>query len=429
MLSSALASAGYRCDVALNGQSALTELERQPFDAVISDWYMDGMSGLELVETVAQRRPKLPVIIMSGQASGSSPDALARGAVHFMQKPLDLEQLRGLIQHAIADRAQAADTAIEDTILPISAVTRKLVERIQRLANSSAPVLIRGESGTGKELVARAIHDRGSRAQAPFVAVNTAAVPEHLLESELFGHVRGAFSGASNTRRGLLTEANHGTVLLDEIGDMPIGLQAKLLRVIQFGEVRPLGSDRAHRVDVRFLAATHRDLPARIEAGSFREDLYFRLNVLGLTVPTLRERRSEIPALVAHFLARARARHPDSPARFIAPDALRMMSDAPWPGNVRQLASMVERLVVFAESAVVTCNEVSEIEPSNALEASEELPSLEQAQRGFWSLEQLNQHYVDWVMNQVSRDKVNAAAILGVNVSTLYRWLRSRSVQ
>jgi two-component system response regulator HydG len=439
-LSNELALAGYRCDVALSGPAALSEVEHTPFDAIISDSSMEGMSGmsgLDLLQTLTRDRPGLPVIIVTGLSGGSASDAIDKGAFHYFTKPLDVEELRGVIEQAIGDRREPDELRREnlrhdDVLLPIGAETRALIARIERFATAQYPVLIQGESGTGKELVARAIHDRGARARAPFIAVNTAAIPEQLLESELFGHVRGAFSGATQTRRGLLTEADGGTVLLDEIGDMPLGLQAKLLRVIQFGEVRAIGSDRSHFVDVRFLAATHRNLKAWAEDGKFRADLYYRLSVLELTVPALRDRRSEIPALVTHFLARARERKPDSPVRVIAPDALRVLCEARWPGNVRELASTIERLVVLGLASVITCADLDlagmSVAPARAPapSAMAGASSLAQAQGASWTLDQLNHHYVDWTLAQVSGDKAEAARILGINISTLYRWLRDR---
>ncbi len=427
-LSAELALAGYRCDVALSGPEALRDMEQGPFDAIISDVHMEGMSGLELLQTLTRERPKVPVIMVTGVSGGSASDAIDKGAFHYFTKPFDVEELRGVIEQAIGDRnrpdqPQQDKTQQDDVILPIGTETRALLARIERFAASEYPVLIQGESGTGKELVARAIHDRGPRAGAPFIAVNTAAIPEQLLESELFGHVRGAFSGATQARRGLLSEADHGTVLLDEIGDMPLGLQAKLLRVIQFGEVRAVGSDRAHFVDVRFLAATHRDLKAWAEEGRFRADLFYRLSVLELKVPALRDRRSEIPALVTHFLARAREKNPGSPVRVIAPEALRVLAAAHWPGNLRELASTIQRLVVLAPAAVITC---ADLERAAQAAPPAGVGSLGQAQGGSWTLEQLNQHYVDWTLAHVGGDKAEAARILGINVSTLYRWLRQR---
>jgi two-component system response regulator HydG len=281
-------------------------------------------------------------------------------------------------------------------------------------------VIVRGETGVGKELVARAIHARGPRRARPFVAVNTSALPETLLEGEIFGHVRGAFTSAIQARRGLMTEADGGTLLLDEIGDMPLGLQAKLLRVLQFGEVRPLGSDRAHAVDVRVIAATHRDLAALVREGGFREDLYYRLNVLPVVVPPLRDRREDIPSLVAHFLAEARQRAPHSPVREVSAEALRVLTEAPWPGNVRELASAIERAVVFGTRAMVPAEALRQETPADSgvpWSFRDEEP---------WTLRRLSRAYTEWVLGQTAGNKERAAAILGIDLSTLYRWQRSR---
>jgi two-component system response regulator HydG len=423
-LSDELALAGYRCDVALSAPAALSEASLTPFDAIISDLRMDGMTGIDMLETLTRERPLLPVIIMTGFTGGSASEAMDKGAFHYFTKPVDFEELRGVIEQAIGDRKPIDDAHHKDVLLPTGPVARALIARIDRFASAQFPVLIQGESGTGKELVARAIHERGNRANAPFIAVNTAAIPEQLLESELFGHVRGAFSGATQNRRGLLEEAHKGTLLLDEIGDMPLNLQAKLLRVIQFGEVRAIGSDRSRIVDVRFLAATHRDLKAWVHEGKFRSDLYYRLSVLELNVPPLRDRRGEIPALVTHFLTRARSKKLDSPVRVIDPDALRVLTEAPWPGNIRELSSTIDRLVVLGDSSVITTADLELAGVAGATAPAES--SLARAQQGAWTLEELSQHYVDWTLAQVAGDKGEAARILGINVSTLYRWLRGR---
>jgi two-component system response regulator HydG len=387
-----------------------------------------------LLHAFKREKPQIPVIMMTGWEGASPSAAIDQGAFHLVNKPFDLDEMQGVIEHAIADsvRPRGTTKSTSDLLLPAGTCSRELLNRIDLLASSSAPVLIHGESGSGKELAARAIHARGPRARAPFVAINTAAIPEHILESELFGHVRGAFSGAAQSRTGLLLAATHGTVLLDEIGDMPLGLQAKLLRVLQFGEVRAVGSDRAQTVDVRFLAATHRDLPACIKAGSFRQDLYFRLNVLELRVPSLRERRAEIPGLISHFLQDAREKSPHSPVRYLTEDAIRALTRAAWPGNVRELANAIERLVVMGNSAAISASDVALLgllEPRNANDgeaatvAPEQADSLlSEAQRGIWSLAELNQRYVDWVLARTNGDKVQAARILGINLSTLYRW-------
>ncbi len=351
---------GNECELAADAASALGIVERQNVDAVICDVRMDGMNGFELLDRVKRTHPTLPVVVITGMGRiHDAVDAIKRGAFQYVTKPCDVDELRAIVASAIEERRRhAAGEGDRRASFPPALTSsleligngpsmRALQTSIDLVAASSAPVLVTGETGVGKELVARAIHARGARRGRPFVAVNTSAIPHELLESEIFGHVRGGFTGAVQARKGLLTEAEGGTLLLDEIGDMPIGLQSKLLRVIQFGEVRPVGGDRPHQVDVRVIASTHRDLPALIREGRFREDLDFRLNVLPVFVPPLRERREDIPALAAHLLGEACQRAPNSPVRSIGPEALQSLEGAPWPGNVRELASVIERAVVF----------------------------------------------------------------------------------
>jgi two-component system response regulator HydG len=297
---------------------------------------------------------------------------------------------------------------------------RELEGVIDLVARSSTPVLILGESGTGKERVARAIHARGLRAGQPFVALNTSAIPEQLLESELFGHVRGAFTGATQARPGLLSVANRGTLLLDEIGDMPLMLQPKLLRVLQFGETRPVGSDRFSHVDVRVIAATHRDLTELVHEGRFREDLRYRLNVIPLLIPPLRNRREDIPPLVARFLGEAHNRNLDSPVKSVSDDAMNLMVHAAWVGNVRELENAVERLVVLGHEEVVTVDDLDFLKNESSREIWAGLDASP------WSLKEMNQRYLQWVLERTGGDKVRAAGILGINLSTLYRRVHDR---
>jgi two-component system response regulator HydG len=420
---------GSTCDVAANAQDALELLGLRTFDAVVSDVLMEGMSGLELLDRIRKLQPLMPVILITGagQISGAV-DAIKRGAFQYFTKPCDAERLRAMVVEAIRSRSHelAPGPRRSQPLAPAPSkligdgpAMRSLHSSIDRVAMSTAPVLITGETGVGKELVARAIHEKGDRRNRPFVAVNTSAVSESLFESEVFGHVRGAFTGAAQARAGLLTEADTGTLFLDEIGDMPAGMQAKLLRVLQFGEVRPVGSDRPHRVDVRVLAATHRDLAAFVRDGRFREDLYFRLNVLPIVVPPLRLHPEDIPALARHFVSQAVQRAPHSPVRTIHEDALRVLSDSAWPGNVRELASAVERAVVFCSGEVLTPEHFQAAIPVRA-------PNLAwpPAEGTPWTVLRLNRAYTAWVLEQTGGDKPRAAEILGIDLSTLYRWQR-----
>ncbi|HEY5961880.1 MAG TPA: sigma 54-interacting transcriptional regulator, partial [Polyangiaceae bacterium] len=306
----------------------------------------------------------------------------------------------------------------DDGLVQVSQVMRDLAETIALVARSDAPVLILGETGTGKERVARAIHAGGRRANQPFLAVNTSAIPEQLMESEIFGHVRGAYTGAVQARRGLLAEANAGTLLLDEIGDLPLMLQPKLLRVLQFGEARPVGSDRMGQVDVRIIAATHRNLAELVREGRFREDLHYRLNVIPLVVPALRDRNLDIMPLVEQFLKAAQARNLQSPVTSFSDEAQHILIHANWPGNVRELENAIERLVVLGREAVVTARDLGFLQ---------RLPTQEPSTQGApCTLKQMNQRYLEEVLALTNGDKPRAAAILDIDLSTLYRWERAK---
>jgi two-component system response regulator HydG len=289
------------------------------------------------------------------------------------------------------------------------------LEAVERAAHSSAPVLLIGETGTGKDLLATRLHALGPRRHRPFVVVNAAALPAALLDSELFGHVAGSFTGATRARRGLIAEADGGTLFLDEIADLPIELQGRLLRVIENGRVRPVGADHERTVDVRIVAATHRDLATAVAEKRFREDLFYRLNVLAVHVPPLRERADDLPALIDHFFQRARAKSPRSPVSEISPAANERLLRARWPGNVRELSAVIERLVVFGQRPSV---EIIDLEAAGGGLAAE-APREE-----FVSLRELSLRHVETVLAHTGGDKAKAVALLGIDLSTLYRWKR-----
>jgi two-component system response regulator HydG len=419
---------GQGCEVASDAIAALEIIDRQTLDAVICDVVMEGMTGLELLDRVKRTHPALPVVLMTGKGGISQAvDAVKRGAFEYVVKPFRGDELRRVVASAIDGRHHPVETVRLSQPRPVGKLEivgsapamRTLQTAIDFVARSSAPVLVTGETGAGKELVARAIHDRSDRAHHPFVAVNMSAIPEELLEAEIFGHVRGAFTGAAQPRKGLFTEADGGTLLLDEIGDMSIGLQVKLLRVLQSGDVRPVGSDRTHHVDVRVIAATHRDLPQLVKDGRFREDLFFRLDVLSVFVPPLRDHREDIPALAAYFLGQACQRAPLSPVRSIGPDALRVLSDAPWPGNVRELASSIERAVVFGVDEMIDSDQLS------VARSGPPAPAWPFPRHAPWTLRRLSRTYAEWVLGEAGGNKERAAEILGIDLSTLYRWQRS----
>jgi two-component system response regulator HydG len=292
---------------------------------------------------------------------------------------------------------------------------------IERAAAAPFAVLIHGESGSGKELVARAVHHGSQRKDAPFVAVNCTALPESLLESELFGHSRGAFTGATAARSGLFVEASGGTLFLDEIGDMAPPLQAKLLRVVQLGEVRPVGADESRRVDVRLIAATHQNLEKKVEDGTFRQDLYYRLNVVPLAVPALRERNEDIPLLVEHFLARSRERNPHAIVERLSSELSLALTGYPWPGNVRELENVIERLIVVGGKVELDVADLQEIVPAVVSSERFAIPRDRMP-----TLRQLEDEYMTWVLGRCEGNKTRAAEILGVDVSTIHRRTRAR---
>lgn len=417
---------GYDCVIALDGDDALETLRKRECDLVICEIRSGEFTELQLFEQFKRIAPQLPVIV--GALHSSISDAIAavkRGVFQYLPKPYDLPVLLEHIAEATdgahrirkTTRPPAPSTGqLRGTLVYRSAVMQELVESIAFVARSTAPVLLLGESGSGKERVARAIHAGGARASQPFVAVNTAAIPEALLESEVFGHVKGAFTGASQARRGLLVEANGGSLLLDEIGDMPLMLQPKLLRVLQFGEARPVGSDRFGYVDVRIIAATHRDLGVLVDEGRFREDLRYRLNVIPLVVPPLRDRLEDIEPLANQFLEDAYERTPESPVRSISEGAMKVLREAPWRGNVRELENAIERLVVLGKNAEITTNDLAFLNENRVIR---NLPIDEVA---LGTLRQMNQRYLEQVLRHTAGDKVRAAGILDIDLSTLYRW-------
>ena len=358
LISLRLTSAGYRVRTADSGEAALAGLAVVRPGAVITDLRMPGIDGLQLFEAIHRQHPALPVIILT--AHGTIPDAVSatqRGVFGFLTKPFDSQELLQLVASALrlAGDAQTDSQAGGEWragIITRSPQMEDLLRQARLVADSDASVLVYGDSGTGKELLARAIHRASPRGDKPFVAVNCGAIPEPLLESELFGHARGAFSGAVQAHKGLFQAADGGTILLDEIGDMPLALQVKLLRVLQEGEVRPVGATQPIPVDVRVISATHRDLDAYKASGQFREDLYYRLNVVSLKLPALADRREDIPLLATHFLRRLAERY-KRPALTFAPDAMALLISAPWPGNVRQLLNLLEQAVALATTNVI----------------------------------------------------------------------------
>jgi two-component system response regulator GlrR len=357
LLAIRLQRAEMQVDTADSAARALASLQRRQPSVMVTDLKMDGMDGLGLLEQVGVKFPVLPVILLT--AHGTIPAAVAatkQGAFAFLTKPLNAEELIATINRAARSNALAL-TGERDAapqwrrgIVSRSAVMESLLQQVELIAASNASIIIESESGTGKEVLARAIHAASPRAQAPFVALNCTAIPEELFESEMFGHVKGAFTGAARERDGYFQSADGGTLFLDEVAEMPLAFQAKLLRVLQEMMVQPLGSDRAQKIDVRIISATNRNLEQAIASGNFREDLYYRLSVVNLQLPSLHERREDIPLLANHFLEQFKS---DGVARGFAPEATELLLAAPWPGNVRQLANVVQQCMVLCRSELI----------------------------------------------------------------------------
>ena len=359
LLTMRLTAAGYRVTAVTSAEAALTELQLKRPQLVLSDVRLPGKDGLALFDDIRTLHPSLPVILLT--AHGTIPDAVEateRGVFTYLTKPFDGKGLLDKIAEALSLSAPAHPARPgsapdwQTHIISRSSRMAEVLAEARMVAHSDASVLLRGESGTGKELLAQAIHQASARAAKPFIAVNCGAIPEALLESELFGHVKGAFTDAVSNHKGLFQAANGGTLLLDEIGDMPPALQVKLLRVLQEREVRPVGASQSIPVDVRIISATHRDLEAAMAAGDFRADLYYRLNVVTLSLPPMSERREDIPLLANHFLVTLAAKYGKRLSGF-APEALKALSTAAWPGNVRQLYNVVEQVCALSSTPLV----------------------------------------------------------------------------
>ncbi|MCU0252930.1 MAG: sigma-54 dependent transcriptional regulator [Acidobacteria bacterium] len=367
---------GYRVLEAASGEDALSVLSRAHPDAALLDIRMKGMSGLDALERIRALHPQLPVLMVSGHGTiETAVAALRLGAQDFLEKPLErevvLNRIAGLLERAHLREESASrrrDDEDRHRLVGASAAMLRVRELISRAGPAQATVLITGESGTGKELVARAIHRASSRSEGPFIKVNCAAIPDELIESELFGHERGSFTGATTRQKGRFARAHGGTIFLDEIGDMSLRTQAKVLRALQEGEIEPLGAGAPIRVDVRVIAATNKDLRAEIAAGRFREDLYYRLSVLPIPIPPLRERREDIAPLVEHLAQRVAEENNFRPRRF-SPAALAELAVRPWPGNVRELSNVIERALILAPGETVELDDLPGAEAPAAASA------------------------------------------------------------
>ncbi|HCD5017863.1 TPA: two-component system response regulator GlrR [Klebsiella pneumoniae] len=413
LLGMRLVSEGYSVVTAESGPEALRVLGREKVDLVISDLRMDEMDGLQLFSEIQKGHPGMPVIILT--AHGSIPDAVAatqQGVFSFLTKPVDKDALYKAIDEALEQRSPATDEAWRQAIVTRSPLMLRLLEQAGMVAQSDVSVLINGQSGTGKEIVAQAIHNASPRHDKPFVAINCGALPEQLLESELFGHARGAFTGAVSNREGLFQAAEGGTLFLDEIGDMPVALQVKLLRVLQERKVRPLGSNRDIEINVRIISATHRDLPKAMARGEFREDLFYRLNVVNLKIPPLSERTEDIPLLANHLLRQSADRHKPF-VRAFSSDAMKRLMAAKWPGNVRQLVNVIEQCGALTSSPVIGDALVEQaLEGENTA-----LPTFVEARNQF----ELN--YLRKLLQITKGNVTHAARMAGRNRTEFYKLL------
>jgi DNA-binding NtrC family response regulator len=430
-LAKILGAEGHSVVTAQSGDAALAILQQDCPDLVISDLKMNGMSGHELQAEIARHNPDVPIVIITAFGSiESAVESMRRGAIDFIMKPFTSRQLKIVVERALEQqelsrpvqhlRRELACSYAVDHIISGCRQMDELLDTVGRIADSSAGVLLTGESGTGKDLLARALHYQSRRAEAPFIPVNCAAIPATLLESELFGYVKGCFTGAHEDRLGLFQAAHHGTLFLDEIDEMPSGLQAKLLTAIESKRVRPLGATAEVAVDVRIVAATNTELEKAIAAGRFRADLYYRLSTVILQIPPLRERREAIPLLVKHFLMRAAAEN-GSPLPEIAPDALERLLQYSWPGNVRELQNAIQRALLFCRNDCIGSADLPaqirgvERADAPAKQACDRQPTLEQLERD----------YIHSVLSSVGGNRREAAGILRIDRKTLYRKLEA----
>lgn len=410
-----------------SGEAALLELQKHPVDVVLTDLRMARLSGLDLLRTLRLEHPDTEVVLMTAFATvENAVEAMREGAYDFVTKPLRKQLVTSVVKRALEKHALVAENkrlrsvlgrANDETLLGASAAFRRVIEMADQVADTDATVLLLGESGTGKELLAQRVHGRSRRASLPLVSVNCAALPESLFESELFGHEKGAFTGAQQSRDGCFARAHRGSLFLDEIGELPLSVQAKLLRVLQEGEIQPLGGV-PRKVDVRVIAATNRDLLAEAKAGRFREDLFYRLNVVELRLPPLRERKDDLP-LLAGELARRAARRYQRPEKAISTAALDVLMQHPFPGNVRELQHILDRAVLFSRGESIGPEDLPETLA----------PQADEPKRGAFvfpfgtPLEEMERQAIRSTIERTKGDKELAAKLLGISVRTIYRKL------
>jgi two-component system response regulator HydG len=436
MLVSLFRDRGYGVQEACSAVEALEKAGDEPFDVILSDIRMPGKTGIEMVGELRELRPETPVVLMTAFGSiDSAVESMRAGAFDYITKPFEPDAVlliieRALERHALEEENRRLRRALDQTssfgdLIGESPAMREIFALIRKVANSSSSVLIMGESGTGKEVIARTLHYSGARAEQPFVPINCTAIPEGLLESELFGHVRGAFTGAHASKQGLFVKANGGTLFLDEIGDMSPMLQGKLLRVLQDREVRPVGGTEATKIDVRIITATNKDLKAEMEANHFREDLYYRMNVIPIHVTPLRERPEDVPPLAKAFVAK----HSRGETRSISREGLQRLAGFPWKGNARELENVIERALALSEATQIGPEDFPlDLAESKQRENSPTDLTRSAAEQRL-TLRELEVRYIDEIMQITGGNKVHAAKILGVDRKTLYRRAERKNIQ
>jgi DNA-binding NtrC family response regulator len=421
---------GYEVVAVQRGVDALREAKSRQYDLVITDVKMREMDGIQVLSGLKAIDPDLPVVIMTAYASQKSAiDAVNKGAFHYLIKHAKNDEIKMVVHNAIEMRrmkretvpaagarpAGRRDAGDPKMIIGKGPAMQRVFQLVEKVAVTDSTILIHGESGTGKELIARAIHFRSTRAGGPFVSINCGALPESLLESELFGHVKGSFTGAIRDKEGLFKVATGGSFLLDEIGETTPAIQVKLLRVLQEKEIIPVGGTSPIKIDVRVIAATNRDLEEEVEKGRFRADLYYRLNVIPIRLPPLRERRDDIPLLVSHFLRKCRPDQPD-PSQAITKEAMQALVEYDWPGNVRELENIIERSVILQAGTVLEASDLPD-----GVRHRRSGPHRRLFEHTSVTLEELEKEYLVTVLNETGWQKKKASSILGINASTLYR--------
>ena len=420
---------GYAVELAHDGESAIEKHRTSRFDLTITDMMMPKMKGIELIQRLREIDSGAPVLLITAFGTiESAVEAMRAGAFHYVTKPFHNDEIliqvkRALEQQRLQNELKRLRTEVQarerfQNIIGQSEAMQKVFETVAQVSDLPANLLIEGESGTGKEIIARAIHFNSSRASGPFVPVNCAAIPENLLESELFGYVRGAFTDARKDRRGLFQEANGGILFLDEIGEIPLALQAKLLRVLEDKEVRPLGANQCEKIDARVLSASNRSLEELVRTGKFRQDLFYRLNVIRIELPPLRHRREDIPLLVNHFMEKF-AQDARRPVEGISPEALAALKSHEWPGNIRELEHIIERAVLLGKGATIGLDDL----PPHLIARGEGAFVVNQALAKQLTLDELEREYIGRVLESTNGNKTEAARILGVDRTTLYRKL------